>query len=278
MFAACRIFRARFSQRTGISCVGRVRMARDEDRRFATPLARGHHRRRARWKARRSAPVHVGCRAGRAGHRGRGRCADREALMDAREKVRAWRREATDDPEGFWGRAAEQVPWFKKWERVLDWEPPTFRWYSGGLSNLAYNCVDHHVAASRGDHVALITENERGERRTLTSRKLHRETSGQRGPARVSTRRPHRDLHADLGEAMVLMLRRDTIGVVILVVSPVSRGCARRAHRLAGAAPCRARRHLRKGKDVQILASSPAVADARHRACRRRRRTAPPSA
>ena len=66
---------------------------------------------------------------------------------DAIAKVRAWRREATDDPEGFWGRAAEQVPWFRKWDRVLDWQPPTFRWYAGGLSNLAYNCVDHHVAA-----------------------------------------------------------------------------------------------------------------------------------
>ena len=95
---------------------------------------------------------------------------------DAIAKVRAWRREATEDPEGFWGRAAEQVPWFRKWERVLDWQPPTFRWYSGGLSNLAYNCVDHHVAAGRGDHVALITENERGERRTLTYADLHRET------------------------------------------------------------------------------------------------------
>ena len=96
--------------------------------------------------------------------------------MTAREKVLAWRREATEDPEGFWARAAEQVPWFRKWERVLDWEPPTFRWYAGGISNLAYNAVDHHVAAGRGEHVALIGENERGERRTLTYSELLAET------------------------------------------------------------------------------------------------------
>jgi acetyl-CoA synthetase len=66
------------------------------------------------------------------------------------------------------------VTWFKKWERVLDWQPPTFRWYAGGLSNLAHNCVDHHVEAGRGEHVALITENERGERRTFTYADLHR--------------------------------------------------------------------------------------------------------
>src|SRR5439155_1533705 len=94
----------------------------------------------------------------------------------AREAVAAWRREAREDPEGFWGRAAEQVRWSKKWERVLDWQPPTFRWYSGGMSNLAYNCVDHHVAAGHGERVALITENERGETRRFTYAELARET------------------------------------------------------------------------------------------------------
>ncbi len=50
----------------------------------------------------------------------------------ALEKVTAWRKSATDDPEGFWGRAAEELRWSKKWDRVLDWQPPTFRWYLGG--------------------------------------------------------------------------------------------------------------------------------------------------
>ncbi|TMC33081.1 MAG: hypothetical protein E6J24_11230, partial [Chloroflexi bacterium] len=51
-------------------------------------------------------------------------------------KVAQWKREATEDPERFWGKAAEALPWFKKWERVLDWQKPTFRWYLGGRSNL----------------------------------------------------------------------------------------------------------------------------------------------
>ena len=50
-------------------------------------------------------------------------------------KVVAWKRAATDDPEKFWGEAAEALPWFKKWERVLEWEAPTFRWYRGGRSD-----------------------------------------------------------------------------------------------------------------------------------------------
>src|SRR5206468_9234794 len=95
---------------------------------------------------------------------------------DALDRVRAWRREASEDPEGFWSRAAAQLPWFCKWDRVLDWQAPTFRWYAGGMSNLAYNAVDHHVAAGRGDHVALITENERGERKSLAYAELLQET------------------------------------------------------------------------------------------------------
>ncbi|TMF76276.1 MAG: acetyl-CoA synthetase, partial [Chloroflexi bacterium] len=154
-------------------------------------------------------------------------------------KVRAWRREATEDPEGFWGRAAEQVPWFRKWERVLDWQPPSFRWYTGGLSNLAYNCVDHHVAAGRGEHVALITENERGERRTVNYAELHRETKqvgaalramGIRKGDRIAIYMP------TSAEAIVLMLGAIRIGVVILVVfAGFGAGALGERIRLAGA-------------------------------------------
>jgi hypothetical protein len=59
--------------------------------------------------------------------------------------VRAFKQDATDDPAAFWGRAADALPWFRKWERVLDWEPPTFRWYVGAQTNLSYNCLDFHV-------------------------------------------------------------------------------------------------------------------------------------
>ena len=188
--------------------------------------------------------------------------------MDAIAKVRAWRREATDDPEGFWGRAAEQVPWFKKWERVLDWQPPTFRWYSGGLSNLAYNCLDHHVAAGRGDHVALIAENERGERRTLTYSELHREAKrvgaalramGIRKGDRIAIYMP------TSAEAIVLMLGAIRIGVVILVVfAGFGAGALGERIRLAGARMLFATDvTYRKGKDVPLLGIvSQAVADA----------------
>ena len=77
---------------------------------------------------------------------------------DALDRVRAWRREASEDPEGFWSRAAAQLPWFRKWDRVLDWQAPTFRWYAGGMSNLAYNAVDHHRSSGRRPNIHLAIE------------------------------------------------------------------------------------------------------------------------
>ncbi|HEY6959783.1 MAG TPA: AMP-binding protein, partial [Candidatus Limnocylindria bacterium] len=136
-------------------------------------------------------------------------------------KVADWKRRASEDPERFWGEAAEALPWFKKWERVLDWEPPTFRWYRGGRSNLAFNCVDHHVLAGRGDRIALITENERGDRRTFTYAELLAETkrvsAALRGLGiakgdRIAIYMP------TSAEAIVLMLGAIRIGAVILVV------------------------------------------------------------
>jgi acetyl-CoA synthetase len=86
--------------------------------------------------------------------------------------VRAFKREATEHPEDFWGRAAERLPWFKKWEQVLDWQPPTFRWFVGGETNLAYNCLDHHVNRGWGGHAALVYHDERGVRQVYTYAQL----------------------------------------------------------------------------------------------------------
>jgi acetyl-CoA synthetase len=86
--------------------------------------------------------------------------------------VRKWIDHAKEDPEGFWGRAAEQLPWFRKCERVLEWNPPTFKWFVGGQTNLAYNALDHHVKRGWSGHTALIYLNERGERRIFTYAQL----------------------------------------------------------------------------------------------------------
>src|SRR5207245_1345333 len=83
-----------------------------------------------------------------------------------------WIQDARENPEAFWGRAAEQLPWLRKWDRVFEWTPPTFRWFVGGQTNLAYNALDHHVKHGWGGHTALVYLNERGERRLFTYAQL----------------------------------------------------------------------------------------------------------
>jgi acetyl-CoA synthetase len=76
--------------------------------------------------------------------------------------------EARVDPDGFWGRAAEQLHWFRTWDKVYEPDYPTFRWFVGAQTNLCYNALDYHVKRGWGGHTALIYVNERGERRNYT--------------------------------------------------------------------------------------------------------------
>ncbi|MFZ7125056.1 MAG: propionyl-CoA synthetase [Desulfobacterales bacterium] len=66
-------------------------------------------------------------------------------------------RRSIEDPEGFWAEAAEDCHWYKKWDKVLDdSSKPFYRWFTGGVVNTCYNCLDLHVENGRGDQKALI--------------------------------------------------------------------------------------------------------------------------
>src|SRR5450432_2548711 len=84
-------------------------------------------------------------------------------------------RESVNDPERFWGNVANDLHWFKKWDRVLEWNCPWAKWFVGGQINLSYNCLDRHVQTARKNKAAIIWESEPGEVRTLTYQQLHRE-------------------------------------------------------------------------------------------------------
>jgi acetyl-CoA synthetase len=81
----------------------------------------------------------------------------------------SWYARADADYEGFWAEQAGRLHWDKPWEQVLDWtNPPFAKWFVGGELNVAYNCVDRHVEAGRGDKVAYHFEGEAGDTRTIT--------------------------------------------------------------------------------------------------------------
>jgi acetyl-CoA synthetase len=85
--------------------------------------------------------------------------------------------EAENDPEAFWARFASELEWSRKWDKVLDWQPPHAKWFVGGQLNISVNCLDRHVRSARRNKAALIWEGEPGERRTLTYFDLYREVS-----------------------------------------------------------------------------------------------------
>ena len=66
-------------------------------------------------------------------------------------------RQSIEEPEIFWGKSAEDVHWYEKWDKVLNGScPPFYRWFVGGILNSCYNALDLHVENGRGDQDALI--------------------------------------------------------------------------------------------------------------------------
>ena len=77
--------------------------------------------------------------------------------------------------EAYWARWAEELEWFRKWDRTLEWNPPHAKWFLGGKLNVCHNCVDRHLDGPRRHKTALAWEGEPGDRRTFTYAELARE-------------------------------------------------------------------------------------------------------
>jgi acetyl-CoA synthetase len=84
---------------------------------------------------------------------------------------------AARDRVGFWAEQAGRLEWAAPWETPLEWEAPYAKWFVGGRLNVAYNCLDRHVLAGRGDKVAFHWEGEPGDTRTVTYAGLLRDVS-----------------------------------------------------------------------------------------------------
>jgi len=129
--------------------------------------------------------------------------------------------DARSDPDAFWARAARELPWLKPWDRTFVWTPPSFRWFEGGLTNLSYSALDHHVERGRAGQAALVSVNERGERRIYTYAQLRHEVeraaAALRGMGigkgdRVTIYMP------TMPEAVIVMLAAVRIGAIHMVV------------------------------------------------------------
>jgi len=83
--------------------------------------------------------------------------------------------QAEQEGPAFWERYAEELHWFRKWDTVLEWNPPEAKWFVGGKTNISYNCLDRHIAGGLRNKAALIWEGEPGDKRTLTYWDLYRQ-------------------------------------------------------------------------------------------------------
>jgi acetyl-CoA synthetase len=83
-----------------------------------------------------------------------------------------------EDPEGYWAERASELEWTKKWDKVLDdSNPPFYKWFTGGVTNIVTNAIDRHVKTYRKNKLALIWEGEPGDSRTYSFFALNREVS-----------------------------------------------------------------------------------------------------
>jgi len=83
-----------------------------------------------------------------------------KARLKSFDEYKKLYRESIDQPDQFWSRVANELHWFKKWDKVLDWNLPYAKWFVGGKTNIAYNCLDRQIAAGRGNKAAIIWEGE----------------------------------------------------------------------------------------------------------------------
>uniref|UniRef100_A0A8D1VV35 Acyl-CoA synthetase short-chain family member 3, mitochondrial n=1 Tax=Sus scrofa TaxID=9823 RepID=A0A8D1VV35_PIG len=61
------------------------------------------------------------------------------------------------DPERFWGKAAEQISWYKPWTKTLEnRHSSSTSWFVEGMLNMCYNAIDRHIESGKGDKVAII--------------------------------------------------------------------------------------------------------------------------
>jgi acetyl-CoA synthetase len=92
-----------------------------------------------------------------------------------------WKK-SIEDSDAFWAEiAGQQVEWFKKWDKVQDYNfnikkgPIFVKFFEGGKLNVSYNCLDKHLK-TRGNKIAIQWEgNEPGEEKAYTYKMLHEE-------------------------------------------------------------------------------------------------------
>ncbi len=85
------------------------------------------------------------------------------ALIGSMEHYNAVYQRSIDQPEAFWADVAEDLHWFRRWDKVVDYKPGSMhdaRWFTNARCNLSYNCLDRQIDAGLGEQTAIVWEAE----------------------------------------------------------------------------------------------------------------------
>ena len=143
--------------------------------------------------------------------------ADRAWIKDYEEIYKR----SIEDRESFWGEIANELEWFEKWDKVLEWKHPYAKWFVNGKTNITYNALDRHVKAGKGDKIAYIYVDEEGNEEKISYKELLKKVEafanglkslGFKRGDRLSVYMPNSI------EAIIVMLACARIGVIHSVV------------------------------------------------------------
>ncbi|MCE4610758.1 MAG: acetate--CoA ligase [Desulfurococcales archaeon] len=101
-----------------------------------------------------------------------------EVYWPDKERYLEYYKKSVYDIERFWDERARELIWLKYWDRVLDdSNPPFYRWFVGGVTNININALDKWYGTSVENKVAYYWVGEPGDRRAVTYGDLYREVN-----------------------------------------------------------------------------------------------------
>ncbi len=81
-------------------------------------------------------------------------------------------KDSVENPEAFWEGVAKELDWFKPWDKVFQWDYPTFQWFLGAKCNITQNALDRHLTNGNKNKAAFIFLGEDGSERVFTYGRL----------------------------------------------------------------------------------------------------------
>ncbi|MEY2667672.1 MAG: hypothetical protein RJA59_310, partial [Pseudomonadota bacterium] len=97
----------------------------------------------------------------------------------AQARVKDWdalAKVALADPQAFWAKEAEELEWYRRWDKVLDdSKKPFYKWFAGAQCNIVHNALDRHQKSWRKNKLSLVWVGERNEVRTYSYFALNRD-------------------------------------------------------------------------------------------------------